>query len=234
MIRIPAITSENLIVSKNDNSGYPPVDKEIIHAVIDDSPAGMLRADKALRLMDAIGLSHQKEIIATTILEAKMAAIDIGYPVNMKSISMHEDGETSAVINVTDENTMRLEFKRLMLDSDVKGVLISPSLDGDRAYFGIRSRAKFGHLIICGTYPASEQKPCCFAACTMPVSKAEATEAMDRVQGSFQLNKILFVDTLRRLSALCTEAPRIESMDIMPVVASSRSVVALDISVVLS
>ncbi|MBR5034621.1 MAG: acetate--CoA ligase family protein [Bacteroidales bacterium] len=234
MIRIPAITSENLIVSQNDNSGYPPVDKEIIHNVIDDSPAGMLSADKALRLLDAIGLSHQKEIIATTIIEAKIASIDIGYPVNMRSISMHEDGETSSVINVTDENTMRLEFKRLMLDSDVKGVLISPSLEGERAYFGIRHRAKFGHIILCGTYPASDQKPCCFAACTMPVSKAEATEAMERVQGSFQLNKILFVDTLRRLSALCSVAPRIESMDIMPVVASTRSVVALDISVVLS
>ena len=234
MIRIPAITSENLIVSQNDNSGYPPVDKEIIHAVIDDSPAGPLSADRALRLMDAIGLSHQKEVIATTILEAKMAAIDIGYPVNMKSISMHEDGKTSLVINITDENTMRLEFKRLMLDSDVKGVLISPSLEGDRAYFGIRRRAKYGHLIICGTYSASDLKPCRFAACTMPVSKAEATEAIERIQGNFQLNKILFVDTLRRLSALCTIAPRIESMDIMPVVANARSAVALDISVVLS
>ena len=234
MIRIPAITSENLIVSKNDNIGYPPVDKEIIHDVIDNSPSGALSADKAVRLMDAIGLSHQKEIIATTILEAKMAAIDIGYPVNLKSISMHEDGETSSVINVTDENTMRLEFKRLMLDSDVKGVLISPSLEGERAYFGIRQRAKYGHIILCGTYPATEQKPVTFAACTIPVSKEDATEAMERVQGNYQLNKIMFVDTLRRLSALCSVAPRIESMDIMPVVASARSVVALDISVVLS
>jgi acetyltransferase len=234
MIRIPAITSENLIVSRLDNISYPPVDKEIIRDVMDNSPAGPLPADKTMRLMDAIGLSHQKETIATTILEAKMAAIDIGYPVNLKSISMHEDGETSSVINVTDENTMRLEFKRLMLDSDVKGVLISPSLEGDRAYFGIRHRAKYGHIIICGTYPATEQKPVTFAACTMPVSKEDATEAMERVQGSFQLNKILFVDTLRRLSALCSIAPRIESMDIMPVVASARSVVALDISVLLS
>ena len=234
MIRIPAITSENLIVSNGDNGGYPPVDKEIIHDVIDNSPAGPLSAGKAIRLMDAIGLSHQKETIATTILEAKMAAIDIGYPVNLKSISMHEDGETSSVINVTDENTMRLEFKRLMLDSDVKGVLISPSLDGDCAYFGIRHRAKFGHIILCGTYPAKEKRPVSFAACTMPVSKESATEATERVQGNYQLNKILFVDTLRRLSALCSISPRIESIDIIPVVASARSVVALDISVVLS
>ena len=69
---------------------------------------------------------------------------------------------------------------------------------------------------------------------TCLVTKAAATEALERVKGNLQINKILFVDTLRRLSALCAVAPKIEQMDIMPTVASTRSVVALDISVKLS
>lgn len=233
MIRIPAITSKNLIVSQEDGSTYPPVDKEIIQAITDNAPAGPLGLDESLRILDAIGISRQKEIIATSILEAKMAAIDIGYPVNMSSVSLHNEGELSSVESITDENTMRLEFKRLMLSSDAKGVLITPSLEGDRAYFGIRRRAKYGQLILCGAYSANESRPEDIVACTIPVTKASSAEAMARVKGNFQINKILFTDTLRRLSALCSAAPRIEQIDIMPTVASTRSVVALDISVVL-
>ena len=126
---------------------------------------------------------------------------------------------------------MRLEFKRLMLSSEARSVLISPALSGARAYFGIRRRARLGHLVICGTYASSQSKPEAFTACTLPVTKAEAREMFARVKGSFQLSEIIFTDTLRRLSALCEAAPQIESMDIMPVVASARNVVALDAAV---
>ena len=231
MIRIPAITSEELILSNAAEGGYPPVDKEIIGQVFAGQAEGPLPKENALRLLDAIGISREKAIIANTIMEAKIAAIDVGYPINLKGLSLRGGEESELVENLTDENTMRLEFKRLMLSSEARGVLIAPSLSGARAYFGIRRRARLGHLIICAAYPGSASRPETFAACTMPVTKEVAAEVFKRIRGGFQLNEVMFEDCLRRLSALCEAAPQIESMDILPVVASARNVVALDAAV---
>lgn len=231
MIRIPALTSEEIILGKSSETAYPPIDKEIIEQLLGGAADGALPQESALRLLDAIGISREKTLVTCTIMEAKLAAIDIGYPINMQGISVHGGEEKELVENITDENTMRLEFKRLMLSSEARSVLISPALSGARAYFGIRRRARLGHLVICGTYASSQSKPEAFTACTLPVTKAEAREMFARVKGSFQLNEIIFTDTLRRLSALCEAAPQIESMDIMPVVASARNVVALDAAV---
>ena len=232
MIRIPALSSEELIVSKAQEGGFPPVDKAIISQVLSGAQDGPLPKDKALRLLDAIGISREKAIIACSVLEAKIAAIDVGYPINLTGISMHGGESSETVENITDENTMRLEFKRLMLSSDASGVKIAPSLCGARAYFGIRRRARTGHIVICGTYPASDSRPMKYAACSMPVTKEEATQMFLRVRSSFMLNEILFEDCLRRLSALCHFAPQIDSMDILPVVANTRNVVALDAAVI--
>jgi len=231
MIRIPAITSEELIVSKSTESCYPPVDKEIINSILSSSDDGPLTNGMALMLLDAIGISRQKAIIATSNMEAKIAAIDIGYPINMESISVHDALPPEMVENITDENTMKLEFQRLMHSSDTKGVLLGPSLEGSRAYFGVRRSARLGHLIICGTYPQTDKRPERFICCTMPVTKVEATEAFHRIKGEHRISEIQFVDALRRLSALCDYAPQIDKIDIMPVVASTRSVVALDVQV---
>ena len=207
------------------------MDKEIIRTVLGDAAGAVLSADDSLRLLDAIGIARDKALVATTIAEAKSAAIEIGYPVNMRSIDVHEPDRSETIEDITDENTMRLEFKRLMQSSDVSGVTMSASMAGARAYFGIRSRAKYGHLIICAAYPAQNNKPSEFVACTMPVTREGATEAFRLVKGDLQLSEVLFTDTLRRLSALAAAAPQIDSMDITPVVASAQSVVAIEASV---
>ena len=231
MIRIPAVTCDNLILSQAQECNYPPVDKEIIHSVTDSAADGCLPAEQALRLLDAIGISRQKEIIATSATEAKYAATDIGYPINLKSISAHDNSLDEAVEDVSDENTLKMEFRRLVLSSDVKGVMLGPSLKGARAYFGVRRSAKWGHLVVCGTFARNESRPDNFVFCTMPVTRAEAQQMFARVKGDLQLNELSFVETLCRLSALCNAAPEIERMDIMPAVANARCVVALDTAV---
>ena len=231
MIRIPAVTSDNRILSQAQEGNYPPVDREIIHSVIDSAADGCLAAEQALRLLDAIGINRQKEIIATSVTEAKYAATDIGYPVNLKSISAHDNHLDEAVEDISDENTLKMEFRRLVLSSDVKGVLLGPSLKGTRVYFGVRHSARWGHLVVCGTFSGTGDRPDNFIFCNTPVTKEEARKVFDRIRGDRQLNEVSFVETLRRLSALCHAAAGIERMDIMPAVANAHCVVALDAAV---
>ena len=233
MIRIPATTPQNLIVSQSGSAVNPPIDKEIVDEVMTGNTSCTLSKDKALRLLDAIGISRERTLIATNIDEARVAVTDLGFPLNMENISIHEADGREIVENITDRNTMRLEFSRLMRDPGSKGILIRPALTGARSYFGIRHRAQLGHLVVCGTLTQNDGKPSGFVSCTLPVTKEEATQIFLRVKGDHQVNEVIFTDTLRRLSALCSYAPQIDKMDIYPVVINARNVIALDVSVTL-
>lgn len=232
MIRIPATTPQNLIVSQSGPAVNPPIDKEIVDEVMAGNTSSTLSQEKALRLLDAIGVSRERTLIATNIDEARAAIIDLGFPINMENISVHEADGREIVESITDRNTMRLEFSRLMRNPGTQGILIRPSLTGARSYFGIRYREGLGHLVVCGTLSMSD-KPSGFVCCTLPVTKVEASQIFQRVKGNHQVNEVVFNDTLRRLSALCSYAPQIDKMDIYPVVINARSVIALDASVTL-
>ena len=233
MIRIPATTPQNLIISQSGPAVNPPIDKEIVDEVMAGNTSCILSKEKSLRLLDAIGVSRERTLIATNTDEARAAVTDLGFPINMENISIHEADGRELVESITDRNTMRLEFSRLMRDPGTQGVLIRPSLTGARSYFGIRYREGQGHLVVCGTLSLSDSKPSGFVCCTLPVTKEEASQIFHRVKGSHQVNEVVFTDTLRRLSALCSYAPQIDKMDIYPVVINARSVIALDASVTL-
>ncbi|MBR3744149.1 MAG: acetate--CoA ligase family protein [Bacteroidales bacterium] len=230
MIRIPATTQQNLIESQGGSAVNPPVDKEIINEVIGGASSLTLSKENSLRLLDAIGISRERTYIATDLEEARIAVTDIGFPINIKTVSVYEADKSEIVESITDRNTMRLEFGRLMRGQNAKGILISPALSGAVTYLGIRQKEGLGHLVVCGAITSEETKPTRFVYCTLPVTKTEATEIYQRVKGDFQVNEVIFTDTLRRLSALCTVAPQIDKLDIFPVIVSARSVVALDAS----
>ena len=233
MIRIPATTQQNLIESQSKSAANPPVDKEIINEIIDGASSLALSKENSLRLLDAIGISRERTFIVTDLEEARVAVTDIGFPVNMKTVSIYEADKSEVAESITDRNTMRLEFGRLMRGHNSKGILISPALSGAVTYLGIRHKADLGHLVVCGAVTAEDTRPTKFVYCTLPVTKTEATEIYQRVKGDFQINEVIFTDTLRRLSALCTVAPQIDKLDIFPVIVSARSVVALDASATL-
>ena len=230
MIRIPATTQQNLIESKSLSAVTPPVDKEIINDVISGASSLALSKENSLRLLDAIGISRERTYIATDLEQARIAVTDIGFPINMKTVSVYEADTPEVVENITDRNTMRLEFGRLMRGQNAKGILITPSLSGAVTYLGIRHKEGLGHLVVCGAVTPEDTRPTRLVYCTLPVTKTEATEVYQRVKGDYQVNEVIFTDTLRRLSALCTVAPQIDKLDIFPVIVSARSVVALDAS----
>ena len=231
MIRIPAVTFQEQIASEDVGSALPPIDREMIHNIVDKAPEGELDTTDAIRLIEALGISSEKEILATNLMQAKMAAIDIGYPVKLQSYG--EGIQRESVDNITDENTMRLEFKRLMLIHGAQGAILSPSMNGKYHYFGIRHKPKTGHIILFGIYDRTQRHPTSYTAFTVPLGREKVMASVKKVADFSQENEVLIVDTLRRLEALCREAPRIIGADIMPTVTGTRSIVATGVSVIL-
>ena len=103
MIRIPATTQQNLIMSGGEAAVNPPIDKETIDEVLQGSTSAVLDKEQSLRLLDAIGISRERTLIVNTIDEARVAATDIGFPINMENITLYEGDEKQVIENITDK-----------------------------------------------------------------------------------------------------------------------------------
>ena len=233
MIKTPAITPDTLILSHTREVTNPPLDIEIIRGIIDGCTADTIPSGQALRLLDAIGISRERELFVSNPTDVHVASIEIGMPVSISTVPASEDEMPETVSEIYDENTLRVEFNRMVRSSETQGVMVRPSLIGAKMYFGIRRRARYGHVIVCSICSDGESRPSRYIFCSRPVSQEEAREAYTRAGGSGVVGQIIFIDTLRRLSALCEVAPEIFKMDIWPVVGCKQSIIATGCNILL-
>ncbi|MFA6334256.1 MAG: acetate--CoA ligase family protein [Bacteroidales bacterium] len=216
----------------------PPVDFKMIQKVIKSSSNGYLSPEQVQKLLDAAGISRVKEAIVDTIPNLKRAVKDIGYPLVMKVVGpVHKSDVGGVVLNVTEEETLLIEFNRMMNIPHTKAILIQPMLSGTQIFIGAKREDKFGHLVLCGLggifVEALQDINCALS----PVSKNEADEMIKGLKGYTLIqgtrgqegvNEFLFNETIRRVSALCNAAPEIFEMDMNPLLGNSKQVIVVD------
>ncbi len=220
------------------DSELPPVDNKLIRSVIDSCSDGYLSPEMVQKLLDAAGINRAKEAIAKDLKEAVKAAKEIGFPLVMKVIGpIHKSDVGGVVLNVSDEESLNLEFNRMIKIDGTTSILLQPMLSGTQLFIGAKREDKFGHLIICGLGGIFVEALNDISVSLNPVSKAEADEMVkslrsykiiEGTRGQEGVNQFLFCDSIRRVSALCNATPEIFEMDLNPLLGNSKSVVAVD------
>ncbi len=216
----------------------PAVDVDMIRSVIDSSENGYLSPDKVQALLDAAGINRAKEFVTNSIEEALDAVHEIGYPVVMKVIGpVHKTDVGGVSLNIADDNTMALEFTRMMKIKDATGILIQPMLSGTEIFIGAKKEGKYGTLIMCGLGGVFIEALKDVNQELAPVSKKEAERMIKNlkgykiiqgVRGLEGVNEMLFNEAIRRVSALCVAAPEIAEMDLNPLLGNFKTVTAVD------
>lgn len=224
--------------SPPDCSELPPVDIKMIRSVIDNAGEGYLNPEDVQKILDAAGISRAKEIVVKNETALRKGAKEIGYPLVMKVVGpVHKSDVGGVVLNVTDEETLVIEFNRMMKIPDTIAVLIQPMLSGTQIFIGAKREDKFGHLIMCGLGGIFVEALGDVNSSLNPVSKDEAAEMITSLKsyalikgsrGQEGVNEFLFSDAIRRVSALCKSAPEIFEMDLNPLLGNSRQVIAVD------
>lgn len=224
--------------SPPDCSELPPVDIKMIRSVIDNAEEGYLNPEDVQKILDAAGISRAKEIVVKNETALRKGAKEIGYPLVMKVVGpVHKSDVGGVVLNVTDEETLVIEFNRMMKIPDTIAVLIQPMLSGTQIFIGAKREDKFGHLIMCGLGGIFVEALGDVNSSLNPVSKDEAAEMITSLKsyalikgsrGQEGVNEFLFSDAIRRVSALCKSAPEIFEMDLNPLLGNSRQVIAVD------
>lgn len=216
----------------------PPVDFKMIRDVVKMSNNGYLHPEQVQKLLDAAGINRAKEAVVGNMQSLKKAVKDIGYPLVMKVVGpVHKSDVGGVVLNVTEEETLIIEFNRMMNIPHTKAIMIQPMLSGTQIFIGAKREDKFGHLILCGIGGIFVETLQDINSSLSPVSKSEADEMIKNLRGykliqgtrgQEGVNEFLFNEAIRRVSALCSAAPEIFEIDLNPLLGSARQVIAVD------
>lgn len=222
----------------------PPVDRERIRGVIDHAPDGYLSPEQVRMLLDASGINRAKETVVHSEEALEQALPDIGYPVVMKVVGpLHKTDVGGVRLNITRLETAKSVFREMMAIRNATGVMLQSQQHGRELFIGAKRENVFGHTIMCGLGGIFVEVIRDVSVGLNPVSKSDALsmiknlkgyKLIEGIRGQEGVNQTLFVDAIRRISALCLMAPEIDELDINPLMGTENDLVAVDARISIS
>jgi acetyltransferase len=216
----------------------PEVDVPAIRAVIDAAGDGYLSPAEVHRLLDAAGIARAPEGIADNEEEATRVAARVGYPLVMKVVGpVHKSDVGGVTLGVTDEESVRREFRRMMCIENTRAVTLARQLRGTEVFIGAKRDDKFGHTVLYGLGGIFIEVLKDVKASLAPFAADEALalirelrayKMIQGTRGQEPVNETLFAEAAARVSVLVTVAPEIFEMDLNPLLGTREGVVAVD------
>jgi acyl-CoA synthetase (NDP forming) len=219
-------------------------------------PAGgtTLSEQDSKALLSAYGIPVPKERVVTSAGEAAKAARRIGFPVVMKIVSAdiaHKSDLGLVAVGVRDEDDARRIYKRLTATAKkaaakarIDGVLVAEMVHGVETVVGVAQDDLFGPVVMFGLGGVLVEVLGDVTFRVPPFTKADATAMLDELAGSAMLRGVrgqpaadrnALVDVLMKVQHLAVDLSRdVAELDINPLLAGPKGVVAADALVVLA
>ena len=232
-------------------------DRAAVQAVLDGARAVgrvSLTSTESKQVSDAYGISIPQEGLATSSDEAATLAEEIGYPVVLKVSSqdiLHKTEAGGVLVNLTTAadvskgyDTIIKNAQAYKSNAEIAGVQVQQMLPpGQEVIVGAVTDPSFGKLVAFGlggilvevlkdvTFrlaPASHED-----ALSM-IDGIKAAEVLRGVRGSEPVNRDALATLIENVSALISDFPEIHELDLNPVLATSESVTAVDVRILLA
>ena len=232
-------------------------DRAAVQAVLDGARAAgraSLTSTESKQVSDAYGISIPQEGLATSSDKAATLAEEIGYPVVLKVSSkdiLHKTEAGGVLVNLTTAadvskgyDTIIKNAQAYKSDAEIAGVQVQQMLPpGQEVIVGAVTDPSFGKLVAFGlggilvevlkdvTFrlaPASHED-----ALSM-IDGIKAAEVLRGVRGSDPVNRDALATLIENVSALIADFPEIHELDLNPVLATSESVTAVDVRILLA
>ncbi len=223
------------VVVRNDSF---KIDRDRIRAIIDKAKSGNISPQEIQGLLDAAGIPRAVEKVVASERQAVDAAVEVGYPLVMKVVGpVHKSDVGGVVLHVENETSMKDHFKRMMKIKDTTGILLQPMLEGIELFAGAKFEPGFGHMVLCGLggifIEAIKDVKSGLAPLTMPeamemINGLRGRKILEGIRGQSAIDKKKFAEIIVRLSLLVNEAYVIAEMDLNPLLATDKGIVAVD------
>lgn len=216
----------------------PKIDLAYIRAIIDSNENGYLLPSAVRSLLDGAGIPRAGEATCGTAEVAVTQAERLGFPVVMKVVGpLHKSDVGGVVLNVKDSASVAKEFKRMIQIPETTAVIVQPMLSGTELFVGAKFEDKFGHMLLCGMGGIFIEVMKDVSYGLAPIGLQQAKQMIkglksypiiQGVRGKTGIDENKFADILVRLSALLHAAPEIKELDLNPLLATKKSIVAVD------
>jgi acetyltransferase len=228
--RTPAPSDESIMLEG--------VDVPQIRRIIESCETGQLPPDKIHALLNAASIPVVQEIVVQTIGEALKAAHMIGFPVVMKVVGPIHKTEVGGVsLNLRSDESISLEFNRMMNIPQTSAVLIAAQAEGTELFLGAKYEPTFGHVILCGIGGIFVEMLKDVTSGLSPLSVDEALSMIRNLKaypmikgfrGKPGVSRRKFAEIIVRLSSMLRFATEIKEMDINPLIGRGDQIVAVD------
>lgn len=214
------------------------IDLKIIRDVIDNSEEGYQPPDVIHRLLDAAKIPRVREVVVKNETEAVLAAQEMGFPVVMKVVGhVHKTDVGGVILNVRNTEQVQKEFHQLSQITGAEGVLVAQMASGLELFAGATYEDRFGHVMVCGLGGiyvevirdvASGLAPLSFTEASSMLRQLKSWKLFKGYRNQAGINIPLFEEIIVRLSSLLRHAKEIREIDINPLMANEKEILAVD------
>ncbi len=215
------------------------VDIPQIRRIIDNIPeSGYIAPRLVQELFQAAGIPFVEELVSDQWEEVQRFASRVRYPVVAKCVGpVHKSDVGGVVLNIRSEEHLAIEFERLMNIPDATAVMIQPMLKGMELFIGGKYEEKFGHIVLCGLGGifveifkdvASGLAPLVTDEALSMIRSLRGYKVFQGARGQKSIDEHQFAEIIVRLSSLLRFATEIKEMDINPLLATDRGIIAVD------
>ena len=207
------------------------VDVPRIRRIIDSIPAdGYIAPHYVQALLRSAGIPIVEEFVSDNKEEVLAFARRTGFPVVAKVVGpVHKSDVGGVVLNIKSEQHLALEFDRMMQIPEASAIMVQPMLKG--------TEEKFGHVVLCGLGGifvevlkdiSSGLAPLSYEEAYSMIHSLRAYKIIKGTRGQKGVNEDKFAEIIVRLSTLLRFATEIKEMDINPLLATEKQVIAVD------
>ncbi|MDR2148880.1 MAG: acetate--CoA ligase family protein [Tannerella sp.] len=215
------------------------VDIPLIRRIIDNIPdSGYIEPKYVQQLFKAAGIPMVEELVSDRWEEIREFAERIGYPVVAKVVGpVHKSDVGGVALNIRSEKHLEIEFNRLMEIPDARAVLAQPMLKGMELFAGAKYEGRFGHVVLCGLGGifveifkdvASGLAPLATEEALSMIRSLRGYKVFKGARGQEGIDENQFAKIIVHLSALLRFATEIKELDINPLLATPKGIIAVD------
>ena len=199
---------------------------------------GYLPPDTVRELLSCAGIPIVPEKVSSSKDELINFASRVGYPVVAKVVGpVHKSDVGGVTLNIRTPEHLALEFDRMMQIEDATGVMVQKMLRGTELFIGAKYEQRFGHVVLCGLGGIfvevlkdvqSGLAPLSYNEAYSMIHSLRGYKIIKGTRGQKGLNEQKYAEIIVRLSTLLRFATEIKEMDINPLLADDKEVVAVD------
>lgn len=209
--------------------------RRIIDSIQED---GYIPPYQVQALLRSAGIPVVEEFVSIKKDEILAFARRTGFPVVAKVVGpVHKSDVGGVVLNIKTEQHLGLEFDRMMQIPGATAVMVQPMLKGTELFIGAKYEEKFGHVVLCGLGGifvevlkdvSSGLAPLGYEEAYSMIRSLRAYKIIQGTRGQRGVNEDKFAEIIVRLSTLLRFATEIKEMDINPLLATEKHVIAVD------